>query len=677
MGLDCIQRCTSHSQIHTSSKTLSDTKLWKSLQAKADEIMESAKIYLSNRIERDAKLLASVGLFAWDRAVRDVTRTLPAAGTSGASVGRAMRKAALQLGNSSSFDEMQAILKETRTSLRERTVLDELNSPLDEIKSVTQSIRAILNGEAPTFSSGRSLRTVAPAGQSKMAERQRRAYARRKQTTLKNEGTVNIGLSNLVDAAWEMKRELEVETSQPGYRTETFRNAIEAGAQTTARVIGAAQEGRSLRQALFGGMDTSNPVMLGSAAVIEDVYDTMAEVIRMDDEMEDIEIQQAIYTPIDLLLPDSLLDEQYNVVLRIRKCIEQPDETWLSADVLESIDTQIDEANLRETVTAMICARDNLEEEEESMEISDINQIVGQLNKVKRTVDSIISLAATSAGFVAAGRLSDVLYGTDQSNGAPAVLLSIEDIRAQYEIDLKSSIEEAISKTKRRQRDIEASNAEDRLGILSERAASEQVDEDDAINAHTGAIGNDVEYESAAIEEAEEGVGRKVWFATVIEALECESLEYATRGGTGSVLNNVFTDDESDVLTAEFTDVLVTNTEMSNVWPENSIDESDIKFSVVEVVTDSEYDSLKAAAAGEDDNTDEVSDLEKNALVTLALRSLDILVLVIEKVVLSGIPNMLVLGTTASKRLDEISRGGRGRIGWSRLENVQTGSKRY
>lgn len=587
-----------------------------------------------------------------------------------------MRKAALQLGNSSSFDEMQAILKETKTSLGERTVLEELNSPLDEIKSVTQSIRAILNGEAPTFSSGRSLRTVAPAGQSKMGERQRRAYARRKKTTLKNEGTVNIGLSNLVDAAWEMKRELQVESSQPGYRTETIRNAIEAGAQTTARVIGATRDGRSLRQALFGGVDTSDSIMLGSAAVIEDVYDTMAEVLPMDTEMGGAETEQAIYSPIDILLPDSLLDEQYNVVLRIRKCIEQPDETWLSADVLESIDTQIDEANLRETVTAMIRARDDLEEEEENMEISDINQIVGQLNKVKRTVDSIISLAATSAGFVAAGRLSDVLYGTDQSNGVPAVLSSIEEIRALYENGLKSAIQDAISKTKRRQREIEAKrNAEEQREILSQRAASEQVDKDDVKIAHIGAIGNGLE--SIVEGEAEGGVERKVWFATVVETLECEPFEFATSGSTGGVSNNVLTDDESSVLTAEYTDVLVTSTDMSNAWSKTFIDESDIMLSVVEVVSDTEYDSLKGAAPDEDDSNDQASDLEKNALVILALRSLDILVLVVEKVVISGIPNMLAFGTTASKRLDEISRGGLGQTGWRRLENAKTGSKRY
>ena len=617
-----------------------------------------------------------MGLFAWDRALRDVTRALPAAGTSGASIGQVMRKAALQLGNSSSFDEMQAILKETKTSLGERTVLEELNSPLDEIKSVTQSIRAILNGEAPTFSSGRSLRTVAPAGQSKMGERQRRAYARRKKTTLKNEGTVNIGLSNLVDAAWEMKRELQVESSQPGYRTETIRNAIEAGAQTTARVIGATRDGRSLRQALFGGVDTSDSIMLGSAAVIEDVYDTMAEVLPMDTEMGGAETEQAIYSPIDILLPDSLLDEQYNVVLRIRKCIEQPDETWLSADVLESIDTQIDEANLRETVTAMIRARDDLEEEEENMEISDINQIVGQLNKVKRTVDSIISLAATSAGFVAAGRLSDVLYGTDQSNGVPAVLSSIEEIRALYENDLKSAIEDAISKTKRRQREIEAKrNAEEQREILSQRAASEQVGKDNVKIAHIGAIGNGLE--SIVKGEAEGGVERKVWFATVVETLECEPFEFATSGSTGGVSINVLTDDESSVLTAEYTDVLVTSTDMSNAWSETFIDESDIMLSVVEVVSDTEYDSLKGAAPDEDDSNDQASDLEKNALVILALRSLDILVLVVEKVVISGIPNMLAFGTTASKRLDEISRGGLGQTGWRRLENAKTGSKRY
>ena len=68
-------------------QTLSDTKLWKALSRKAGDWVESATLYLVNRVERDAMTLAALGAFAWDRAVRDVGRALPAAGGSSSSSG--------------------------------------------------------------------------------------------------------------------------------------------------------------------------------------------------------------------------------------------------------------------------------------------------------------------------------------------------------------------------------------------------------------------------------------------------------------------------------------------------------------------------------------------------------------------------------------------------------------
>ena len=56
-----------------------DEAFWNSVRAKSEEILESTKIFLANRIERDAKLIASVGIFAWQRAVRDVGRALVSA----------------------------------------------------------------------------------------------------------------------------------------------------------------------------------------------------------------------------------------------------------------------------------------------------------------------------------------------------------------------------------------------------------------------------------------------------------------------------------------------------------------------------------------------------------------------------------------------------------------------
>ncbi len=120
-------------------KVVNDNELWNSFVAKADEIVESAKIYLQNRIERDAKLLASIGVFAWQRAIKDAGRALPSAGKSGAAMAKKMRDSLFLLSNNSSFVEYEFkdnfILPPSKYSKGvETSVFEELNTPMDEIK---------------------------------------------------------------------------------------------------------------------------------------------------------------------------------------------------------------------------------------------------------------------------------------------------------------------------------------------------------------------------------------------------------------------------------------------------------------------------------------------------------------------------------------------------------------
>lgn len=317
--------------------------------------METVSIYVSNRIERDAKLLASVGLFAWERAVRDAGRALPSSGTSGAAVGRAMRNAARQLGNSSSFSEMQATREEEEAAQREEwkqrqsvdSLYEEFNTPMDEIKSVMQSIRDILSGDTTSSSAGgpRGLRSVAPAGQAKNAERQRRAFRKRKATTLKEEKEIlNIGRATggVVDAAFEIKREFQVESSKPGYRSEGARKAIAAGAAQTAKVLEAAKKD-GWSKALFGSSTTKK----------ESIKQMAAAEIELD--VETIKAEAEAQAVAQLLL------EKDRIFDRLELCIENPAETWLTPDVLKGTDVEINESALQEVVMAMIVARDDLE----------------------------------------------------------------------------------------------------------------------------------------------------------------------------------------------------------------------------------------------------------------------------------------------------------------------------
>lgn len=99
--------------------------------------MELAKIWLSNKIEQDVKTLAALGIFAWDRAIKDLARALPEAGTS--------RVQLLLLSNSSSLFQERIFLLSITSSFAEKKapttaallLRAELNRPANEIKSVS------------------------------------------------------------------------------------------------------------------------------------------------------------------------------------------------------------------------------------------------------------------------------------------------------------------------------------------------------------------------------------------------------------------------------------------------------------------------------------------------------------------------------------------------------------
>ena len=361
---------------------------------------------MANRLERDAKLLASVGLFAWERAVKDVARALPSSGTSGAAVGRAVRTAARRLGNSSSFEEMQ----EKRSLQEMDNLYEELNTPMDEIRSVSQSIRDILKGESVSASTGRGLRSVAPAGQGQNAERQRRAYRRRKMSTLKQEREVLNPLraaGSVIDTAAEMKRELQVESSKPGYRSEGARKAIAAGAAETRRILAAAKQ------------DGWSKALFSSATVKQE---NIRELVGSDD-------IESVKETVDVQAVVQLMEEQKRVVDRLNHAIHEPGETWLTPDVVKTMEGVIDEDALRDVVTAMICARDDLEAAEESNDILlTAPEMVEKLQQVKSTVDMIVSRAASCAGFTAAERLSDILYGKDEKETDRPSLLTLDEV---------------------------------------------------------------------------------------------------------------------------------------------------------------------------------------------------------------------------------------------------------
>lgn len=205
---------------------LGKTKLWKGLSRNAADLFESAKIWVENKVERDTKLIAGLGIFAFERALNDVKRALPAT----ASVVDKVAPKKFLLDSSSSFNDQEDIRRQMAT-------------PQDEIKAVTQALKLIIQSGGESRSGGTSRRGLQSTASSKQGkDRFLKAYQRRKQTTLKREKE-NLAQSSMrmagsvMDSAYQVKRELEIEPNQPGYKTRALR---EGAAQTSKRLASGA-----------------------------------------------------------------------------------------------------------------------------------------------------------------------------------------------------------------------------------------------------------------------------------------------------------------------------------------------------------------------------------------------------------------------------------------------------
>jgi hypothetical protein len=208
-------------------KTLGDTGLWKSLGRSAQDLVESAKMSVANRVECDTKLLGALGLFAFERAMQDVSRALPAAA-------KATKKTVLLSTNSTPASRMSITKPTTTISTADEkdNIFDEMKLPMDEIKSVSADIRDILKtGGAAGPASRRGLKTAASAGTKNPKERFAKALQRKQVTTLRQEKENPMAksgrvTSQFIDTAYELKRELEVEPNEPGYKSKNIRATV-------------------------------------------------------------------------------------------------------------------------------------------------------------------------------------------------------------------------------------------------------------------------------------------------------------------------------------------------------------------------------------------------------------------------------------------------------------------
>lgn len=516
-------------------QTLTDNELWNSFTVKAETFVESAKIFVVNRIERDAQLLASVGLFAWQRALKDVGRALPSQGQSGAAMAKKMRDSLFLLTNNSSFVEYipedNFILPPSKYSEGVETgIREELNTPMDEIKSVTEAIKDILSGKT-VVTQDRGLRSVAPAGTARNSDRIKKAYERRKETTLKREKEgidkkVLRATSSVTDAAWELKREMDVEGNTAGYRAKNAQRQLEGTLESVGLLKG--ESGKTFRgigERLFGvSKKRTETKQLESAAAVEAVMEEFLydDIKVLVDELEQLEsIQDDYIAPYKALNIEDLNAERRRVIATLTDCLNNPGQTWLKPGTKvaspesekptekEPNDVDLpffvngDASNVTETeakkedkeekailpeinsmnqdtwetlITTMVLTRNDIDAEmsDESETFQSEEEIYAVLRGLESKLNLIVSLAAASAGEDASLSIRMELFELDENNNSRSLLYSVNDIideRATEKANIEAAIEAQNIAREKRQIQIEErkKKIEDRQKQIEER----------------------------------------------------------------------------------------------------------------------------------------------------------------------------------------------------------------
>jgi len=656
-------------------KKLTSTKLWRKLSVQAEDLLESVGIAVRNKIENDLKVVAALGLFAWDRVVRDVARALPESGTGTGGTSAYKKRRVYALTNTSSYvdspaaaaddgnsdssnnnnqlaSDMEDVAEQLLRSSDGRrrggsSAYEAMNRPADEIRSVTRDIWDILTGErtassvaAAGTSSGsayggnRGLRTAAPAGIANLKERNRRAYLQRTRVVRQSQDVTRIP-SKVVDTAYELRRELASEASKPGYKTEGIRNAIAEGVSSTKNLLQSVKDGARLAAARKKELRLKQALQQqGKEQQQQPLQPPTRTEAASDSDISTASIPNESSATGSVLPPEELIRdfkaEASRVATNLRTCIRSPETTWLQADVLSKAGRGVifDESALREVVTSMILVRDEIETRAASAESDSVDELVEELRAVRASVEGLRSRVAESVSYVVADELFDAVMvgtgergneGSDDEDPLQPLILRLEDIvSSDYSAD-KDLLEEE-----------DVLNDEETASTT--RPFFMDVDNDDD-------GGSDYASSSTVITP-------DVIDVVVPEYVLQSRDEPVSSSSSDGIFAELVSDDDFDV----------------------AVGEPRLAKGVA-----GDFDGDDGDLAHRDDDGDNIS----NALALASLRTLDVAFFVVEKTFTVAIPNTLVVGETVTRRTLQANQGGKGHQGWQRVRNSADPKGRY
>ena len=496
----------------------------------------------------------------------------------------------------------------------------DLARPSDEIRSVTRTILDILSGQS-TSDAGRSLRTAAPAGATKVAERQRRAYRQVTQQRSRPTDVVTKLPRQAMDAAWELRRELQSESSRPGYKTEPIRTALQEGVQSTSNYLKAVKQQRQLQV-------------------------SRKAVARLQQAQEVVTTTQAA-------LLEQVCRERVDVLERLQDCIESPENTWLSEEAVAAAakddNLKLDSDGLQQVVTLMIEIRDGIKETSEENDYAQpllFDDRIQELVAIRHRIAGLQDRTAAAVSTTIAQTLFNEILGIDPEFNADdvesgPVMLRLEELQESYD-------KLQVTQTEVEQ---EYAGLEESLVGLEKAVASFQLE-----------TGQDLE-----VGDAYDGQ----WMAE-----DMNEFEPASNVAEPWITIPSFVDVVPEALYTKDTAPFYA----AEIIEDNDDDEflqSGPRF-VAEIVDDDDDDfdaafgQARVTTAADEDETK-----EPNLLADLSLRSLDIVFYVLEKTFTVVIPNAFRIGQTVTDRLQEIQKTNNGSRGWERVRNTVDAKGRY
>jgi len=641
---------------------------WNTIRAKAAEVLEQVGLAIANKIERDLSLSVSLGAFFLERAAKDTSRALKAS---------APPKQVFSIGasNKNETTTTNTLLwsgnVSTPTDLRQ-----ELNTPADEIKLVTQNIQDILAGN--TIQSGNRLRFLTDRNASPR-ERSKRAYATRKKLLLAREKEilpVKMGrLANevLVDGTWQMKEELRIQPA--GYKTKALREGVSKSVQFV--LTGAA----SVATAALAASKERRQLQLQSTNSTRASFEIVnATTVKVDEEDDETEVYEG------LILQDMLLEGKKCLELNLQVCLDDPKDTWLVEEVV--VNQTVDQEALQDVIMRMVLTKIDLKKEWNATTICCDPKM--EMKRVSRRVQDLVALAEKAVGKGASKLLlKELVWDVKYISNDDASV-----VYPTFEIPKETQVLEAIKQTS----SVEPSNKFKAFFAKTSNMANPEKPEYEIEKApeltrtvlyskgerskdSTTMYAQNVQVE---IEKPVEPV-RTTFRKQEVQDVEVEKSNVPLM--TTLLKKNVKATFAKGAASAALPGPIEDIEVEFEVYRRNGAFQSNASGGIqVEVISgDLDFNEVRTASSldgtAETEFDEEGYQVEKegqsNFVMDFCLRSLDVVFFLVEKTFTVILPSALQSGQTAVTQYNKAKQDGLGQPGWKALENLQDAARRY